>query len=96
MRISEEMRTFFVKEFVSILPDAQVYLFGSRTDDTKKGGDIDVLILGSRKLEKTELNSVRNKFWQRFGEQKLDLVSFFIEEDNNFKEIALSTSIKLS
>jgi uncharacterized protein len=54
--------------------DVQVYLFGSRVDDTKKGGDIDLYI-------KTKVgNDLRHKIKflvlleQELGEQKIDIV----------------------
>ena len=58
-------------------PEAKVFLFGSRVDDAKKGGDIDLLVehpsqscdVVKRKLEAiAELQIV-------LGEQKIDLVT---------------------
>ena len=50
-----------------------VKLFGSRIDDNKKGGDIDLYVI-------TKNNSFENqrKFWSllqiRLGEQKIDII----------------------
>jgi predicted nucleotidyltransferase len=53
--------------------DARVYLFGSRIDDAKRGGDIDLLI-ESNILTKQDLRKIRWQFFGVFGEQKMDLV----------------------
>jgi len=53
--------------------DAQLYLFGSRVDDTKRGGDIDLLIV-SKSLTKKDLRFIRIDFFNYFGEQKIDIV----------------------
>jgi predicted nucleotidyltransferase len=38
-----------IKESVHLFdPDAKIYLFGSRADDMKKGGDIDLIIISKR------------------------------------------------
>ncbi len=78
-----------------IQTDAQVLLFGSRTDDRKKGGDIDILVLSERKLSLTETIKIQVAFWKRFGEQKLDIVSYAFNEQAPFKELALENAIEL-
>jgi predicted nucleotidyltransferase len=57
----------------SISSHAKLYLFGSRVDDTKKGGDIDLLIIDSS-LTKKDIRVLRVDFFKHFGEQKLDIV----------------------
>ena len=56
---------------------AQVWLFGSRVDDTKKGGDID-LYLRPVVNDAAQLAKARFAFLarlkQRIGDQKIDLV----------------------
>ncbi|MDC7243021.1 MAG: nucleotidyltransferase domain-containing protein, partial [Sphaerochaetaceae bacterium] len=49
------------------------YLFGSRVDSTKKGGDIDLLVV-SKKLEKKDIRTLRIEFCKNFGEQKIDIL----------------------
>lgn len=53
-----------------------LYLFGSRTDDSKKGGDIDLLVVtspGSKEILADLKNKVRNEIFQRIPEQKIDI-----------------------
>jgi predicted nucleotidyltransferase len=39
-------------------PDGRIYLYGSRTDDNRKGGDIDVYLQASRAIDmKTRLRT---------------------------------------
>jgi predicted nucleotidyltransferase len=53
--------------------NAKLYLFGSRVDDTKKGGDIDLLVV-SDELTKKDLRYLRIEFFKHFGEQKIDII----------------------
>ena len=60
-----------VKEFDE---SARVYLFGSRVDETKRGGDIDILIV-SDKIRLSEKLEIEAHLETLIGEQKIDLVA---------------------
>ena len=66
----------------SLSPKAKLYLFGSRVDDEKKGGDIDLLVV-SDKLTKKDMRLLRVDFFEKFGEQKIDIVL----DDGNFLSV---------
>lgn len=95
MRLSLEKINLLKSTILSILPNATIYLFGSRVDDNKRGGDIDILILGDRKLNFIEKAQIEKVFFIKFGEQKLDLISFDYNSRDTFKEVALMEAIKL-
>jgi len=66
MRLRKEIAEFLREEIKKFLPDTKVYLFGSRVDYRKKGGDIDILVISSRKLTLTRKeNPPSNPFPQR-------------------------------
>lgn len=54
---------------------ATIWLFGSRVDDAKRGGDIDLYIETDLKTGivagKLEMHSL---IWQAFGDQKIDIL----------------------
>jgi predicted nucleotidyltransferase len=65
-----------IKQLASeLFENAKVFVFGSRTDMSKKGGDIDIYIQTTKKdaLLKAKLAFLR-EFEKRFGEQKVDLL----------------------
>ncbi len=95
MRISCEQIDYLKKEITAVLPDAVVYLFGSRTDDNKKGGDIDIMVLSDRKIRWKEKAIIKWHYFERFGEQKLDIISSTFKDEDPFKQIVLSEGIKL-
>ena len=56
-------------------PNAKIYLFGSRTDDNKKGGDIDLLIVfanSAAKLSFKRLDFIV-ELTKKNGERKVDV-----------------------
>ena len=73
MRLTPEEQATLKQTLASLSNEAELYLFGSRTDDTKRGGDIDLLVISDR-LSKSDLRKLRVKFFERFGEQKIDIV----------------------
>ncbi len=56
--------------------DTKVSLFGSRADDSKKGGDIDLYIQSKNKKKLTVENKVQFKteLMLFIGEQKIDVI----------------------
>ena len=95
MRLSIEKIDNLKNSIISILPHSKIYLFGSRVDNSKKGGDIDILILGERRLNFREKAKIERTFFEKFGEQKLDLISFEYNSNNAFKEVILEEAIRL-
>jgi predicted nucleotidyltransferase len=74
MRISKQEQDTIKSVIQSFDEKAQIYLFGSRTDDTKKGGDIDLLVI-SEKLEfKHKIEILAQFFLKLPEEQKIDIV----------------------
>jgi len=73
VRLSElEIST--IKNSVILLDDkAKVYLFGSRTDDRQKGGDIDILVL-SDKISQSDSYLIKSKIFEKLEEQKIDIL----------------------
>jgi len=59
-----------VKEFD---PEAEVYLFGSRVEADKRGGDIDLLVLSDR-IGWRERRAIRVELLLKLGDRKIDLI----------------------
>ncbi len=79
MRLSNYEREAIREAVAKFLPDARVMLYGSRTDDTKRGGDIDILILTDQELELRTQLKIEAEIWKKIGEQKMDVL---IEKPN--------------
>jgi predicted nucleotidyltransferase len=73
MRLSKSEQQV-IKQSISVFDkEAKVVLFGSRTKDAARGGDIDLLII-SDNIKQQHLGQIRWKLWEKLGEQKIDLV----------------------
>lgn len=76
-------------------PSAEIYLYGSRVDDSAKGGDIDLLVL-SDQLGFRDLLRLRIRILDRIGWQQLDLsLRRRNQADDAIAAIAQATGIKL-
>jgi len=84
MRISAFERDVIVNAVAACDPEARVWLFGSRADDSKKGGDIDIGIL-SGKIDFAKKLDIKINICDKIGEQKIDLVVSKTGEDTFFK-----------
>lgn len=95
MRLPPQYADFFKIEVAAVRPDAVVYLFGSRADDARRGGDVDILVLSEPRLTWEETARIRRRFWEQFGFQKLDVVCFSPEDRSAFKELVLLDAVRL-
>jgi uncharacterized protein len=94
MRITDHEKNVIINAVKSIDPEAEVWLFGSRADDNKKGGDIDIAILSERINTVMRKIQIRRFICDGIGEQKIDIVT-----TNNGKEaifrLAVAEGVKL-
>ena len=74
MRLKKEEIEIIKTTVQKHLPGTDVYLFGSRVDDSKRGGDIDILIIGDAERDYDKLRGIRIELNNRLGEQKIDVV----------------------
>jgi predicted nucleotidyltransferase len=95
MRITEHEKNVIIAAVKSVDSDAKIWLFGSRADDSKKGGDIDIAIL-SEKINEDVMQKiqVRRFICDRIGEQKIDIVTS-IQGKEAFFRMAMSEGIQL-
>jgi len=75
MRLGSEVKSVIQDVFVQVFKKGDLYLFGSRVDDARKGGDIDLYIdtenherMGEKRIE--FLSLIKRKI----GDQRIDLV----------------------
>jgi predicted nucleotidyltransferase len=95
MRLEKKKVESIKQQAAKWAPDADIFLFGSRTDPKARGGDIDLLVLAEEKLPLATLRCLRRAILDEIGEQRLDIVSFARGAEHPFKEVALSTAAKL-
>jgi uncharacterized protein len=95
MRITEHEKNVIIDAVKNTDPDAKVWLFGSRVDDNKKGGDIDIAIF-SEKIDKDIIQKmqVRRLIYDRIGEQKIDIVTTNSGKEAIFR-LAVAEGIQL-
>ncbi|MFZ4775466.1 MAG: nucleotidyltransferase domain-containing protein [Terrimicrobiaceae bacterium] len=95
MRLSPSTVSFIKTSVQSLVPGSELLLFGSRANDSAKGGDIDLLLLTEKKLPLMLISKLRRLILSRIGEQKIDIVNFPKASKHPFKAIALETAVKL-
>ncbi|MFA7230668.1 MAG: hypothetical protein WC071_05310 [Victivallaceae bacterium] len=75
IRLKNKEISIIVNSFINTFQHGELYLFGSRTDASRRGGDIDLYITP---FSKTELSRKKIDFLvnmkKGLGEQKIDVV----------------------
>jgi predicted nucleotidyltransferase len=81
--------------------DAQVWLFGSRVDDEKRGGDIDLFIRPPQTCSYSEIEIFKRKIRflgcleKELGERKIDVVIASRNASRPIEQIAQGTGVRV-
>ncbi len=91
---NDEIR--IIKEVISEFDkDAEIYIFGSRVDLGKKGGDIDILVLSDR-IDWKKRRKIKVSLIEKLGDRKIDLiVARKGEKDNPLVELAIEEGVRV-
>jgi predicted nucleotidyltransferase len=82
----------------NVFKQGDIYLFGSRVDDDKRGGDIDLYVITTQTTTPLQERKLKQKFklalYNKIGEQKIDII---ISKDKNrsIENEAIKTEVKL-
>jgi predicted nucleotidyltransferase len=82
MRLNSFEQKMIQKAFLEVFENGKIYLFGSRVDDTQRGGDIDLYLIPKKKVNNERERKIKFliKLDEYIGEQKIDVV---IAQDKN-------------
>lgn len=81
--------------------NAKVYIFGSRADNLKKGGDIDIYIETDLAVNSSELFNIESEYWvclqKALGERKIDIIvnDINFNKNNYIYEVAKKTGVTI-
>ena len=73
MRLSNEQKKIICDTVELFDPTARTFLFGSRTRDREKGGDIDLLCV-SKRIDRVDRRKIIRSILDQIGEQRLDFI----------------------
>ena len=95
MRLDNSIINFIKQAIKADVPEAKIYLFGSRTNDDALGGDIDLMILSKNQIDKKLFRAIRVEFFKKFGWQKIDIVNFTFDDQTTFRQLIHTNAIEL-
>ncbi len=95
MRLSQHYVAVIKKNFTEFFKKGDIFLFGSRVDDSKKGGDIDLYLAidDHRNLFEKKIKFL-SRIKRELGEQKIDVV-FNVDSNRLIEQEAIQWGIKL-
>ena len=84
MRLSSFEKQSITNHFKETFSNSKLYLFGSRVDESKKGGDIDLYIeTTSKEYDYSKILEFSAKVQNDIGWQKIDIVVNQIDENKD-------------
>jgi len=91
MRLSDRMQKLIVDGIRKSFGDTEIYLFGSRTDESKKGGDIDIAL--ALDINKNEFRRKKIQFKKYLFLKGYDLKIDLLQWNKNI-DVLLQDEIK--
>jgi len=98
MRLNDDAKFILIKGIESLFGKAEIYLFGSRTDDSKKGGDIDLavnVVLDDKEFKKLKVKFMTYLLKKDF-DYSVDLIQLNSSIDAILKNEILKEGIKIN
>ena len=94
MRLHQTEIQAIKETILSLDENAEIYIFGSRTNQTLKGGDIDILVLSKNLLFGDKLK-IKQMIFEKMEEQKIDLI---IARDTSspFVRMAIKKGVRIA
>jgi len=74
MRLEDSVKEKIIAYSKEYFSDFHLYLFGSRVDDTKKGGNIDLFIESKEEISLQKQMDFLKKLYKNVTQKKIDLV----------------------
>jgi len=74
--------------------NAKIYIYGSRANLNKKGGDIDILVI-SEKISLENQLKIKAKLIRFLGDRKIDLLIAKNKKETNFVELIYSQAVEI-
>ena len=93
MRLAADEVQTIREEIRQTDPAAEIYLYGSRADDSARGGDIDLWVRSTRITYRDTLRLL-TRIQDRIGWQKIDL-TINAGEDDVLAQLATETGVRL-
>ncbi|HEY6171823.1 MAG TPA: nucleotidyltransferase domain-containing protein [Candidatus Kapabacteria bacterium] len=94
MRLEQIERNIILSTIARLMPKASVYLFGSRTDDTRRGGDIDLLLIG-KGITRENVRHLKIELKDKLGDQKIDIIAEDPDDRTNFGKLVELEAVPL-
>ncbi len=96
MRLDKRVHQQIVEYSKEYFNDFEMYLFGSRVDDNKKGGDIDLFINSQSEISLYTQMLFLKQLYKNVTQRKIDLViKSPLKKDIPIFHIAIKTGVKL-
>ncbi|MDI6767817.1 MAG: nucleotidyltransferase domain-containing protein [Bacteroidota bacterium] len=95
MRLLPKEIEFIKSTILGRVPGAEVFIFGSRTHDRARGGDIDILIISEDEVSLEENLRIKIDLKEKLGDQKIDLICQTASHLSPFAELMKTEGVRL-